>query len=121
MDPLDRVFGRVDFFLQMARCPQAAMGCLMGNLVQELAGTHPAIRSICAACFDESAQSFQRDLDEAKAKYAPYASWSTRSLAEHLTAVVQGAIILVKAKQDPRPLADSLTHFREYLKYVFGK
>jgi TetR/AcrR family transcriptional repressor of nem operon len=120
-DPLDRVFGRVDFFLEMARNPESARGCLMGNFVQELASTHPAIRSVCAACFDESARSFQLDLDEAKAKYAPYASWSTQSLAEHLQAVVQGAIILAKAKQDPRPLAESLTHYREYLKHVFGK
>ena len=83
--------------------------------------THPSIRSVCATCFDEIARSFQQDLEEAKAKYAPRARWSSKSLAEHLTAVVQGAIILAKAKQDPTAVTESLTHFREYLNCVFGR
>src|SRR5262245_60966385 len=113
--PLDRVFGRIDFLIELSGCPQGTKGCLLGTFVQELADTHPSIRAVCAACFDAAAQSFKRDLEEAKAKYAPRASWGPQSLAEHLTAVVQGAIILAKAKQGSTPLKDSLTHFREYL------
>jgi TetR/AcrR family transcriptional repressor of nem operon len=120
-DPLDRVYGRVDFFIDLARRRQVGKGCLLGTFVQELSETHPSIRAVCANCFDETAQSFKNDLDEAKAKYAPRARWSTQSLAEHLTAVVQGALILVKAKQDPTVLAESLGHFREYLKCLFGR
>src|SRR5262245_54328012 len=72
-DPLDRVFGRVDFILELARRPETAKGCLLGTFVQELSQTHPSIRSVCATCFAEVARSFQQDLDEAKAKYAPRA------------------------------------------------
>src|SRR5262245_5888102 len=120
-DPLDRVFGRVDFLIDLSRRPQGGKGCLLGTFVQELSATHPTIRSVCATCFDDAARSFKQDLDEAKAKYAPRARWSTQSLAEHLTAVAQGAIILAKARQDPKVVEESLTHFREYLKCVFGK
>jgi TetR/AcrR family transcriptional regulator, transcriptional repressor for nem operon len=120
-DPLDRVFGRVDFLIDLSRRPQASKGCLLGNFVQELSATHPTIRSVCATCFDKAAQSFRQDLEEAKEKYTPNAGWTAQSLAEHLTAVVQGAIILGKAKQDPKVLEESLTHFREYLKCVFGR
>src|SRR5262245_29948017 len=70
-DPLDRVFGRVDFLIDLSRGPQSGRGCLLGTFVQELSATHPTIRSVCANCFDEAARSFKRDLDEAKAKYAP--------------------------------------------------
>lgn len=120
-DPLDRVFGRVDFLIELSRSPHAAKGCLLGTFVQELSDTHPKIRSVCASCFDDAAESLKQDLDEAKAKYAPRARWSTQSLAEHLTAVMQGAIILAKAKQDRRVVEESLLHFKEYLKCVFGK
>lgn len=120
-DPLDRVFGRVEFYIELSRSPQGGKGCLLGTFVQELSATHPAIRSVCATCFDKAAQSFKQDLDEAKAKYAPRARWSTQSLAEHLIAVVQGAIILAKAKQDAKVVEESLTHFREYLNCVFGR
>jgi TetR/AcrR family transcriptional repressor of nem operon len=120
-DPLDRVFGRVEFLLGLSRSPQGPKSCLLGTFVQELSATHPAIRSVCAACFANAVRSFQQDLDEAKAKYTPRARWSSQSLAEHLTAIVQGAIILAKAKQNPTPLEEALTHFREYLKYVFDR
>jgi TetR/AcrR family transcriptional repressor of nem operon len=120
-DPLDRVLGRVDFLMNLSGSPHARKGCLLGTFVQELSATHPAIRSVCASCFDDAAASFKQDLDEAKAKYAAHASWSTQSLAEHLTAVIQGAIILAKARQDPKVMQESLKHFRQYLRQVFGR
>jgi len=120
-DPLDRVFGHVDFLIEFSRSPMAGHGCLLGTFVQELSATHPSIRSVCAACFEEQAAGLKHDLDEAKAKYAPRARWSTQSLAEHLLAVVQGAIILAKAKQDRKVVEDSLVHFREYLACLFGR
>jgi TetR/AcrR family transcriptional repressor of nem operon len=120
-DPLDRVLGRLDFLIELTRRPHGAKGCLLGMFVQELSDTHPAIRSVCAACFDEHASIVKNELDKAKAKYAPRARWSTQSLAEHLLAVMQGAIILAKAKQDPKVLATSLEHYKEYLKCVFAR
>jgi TetR/AcrR family transcriptional repressor of nem operon len=119
-DPLDRVFGFVDFLIEMSRSPMAAKGCLLGTFVQELSQTHPKIRSVCAACFDDTANGLKQDLEEAKAKYTPRAQWSPQSLAEHLIAVAQGAIILAKARQDRKVVEESLGHFREYLKSIFG-
>src|SRR5262245_12654014 len=120
-DALERVFGRVEFLIDLSRQPQTSKGCLLGTFAQELSATHPGIRSVCATCFAEATQSFKQDLDEARAKYTPSAPWSSQSLAEHLTAVVQGAIILAKAKQDPRVLQESLTHYRDYLHCLFGR
>jgi len=120
-DPLARVLGHVDFLIEWVRCPASPKGCLMGTFVQELAQTHPNIRSACAACFEAVAADLERDLDEAKVKYAPKATWSARSLSEHLIAVVQGAIILAKAKQDVKVVEESLGHFRRYLTGLFGK
>jgi TetR/AcrR family transcriptional repressor of nem operon len=118
-DPLERVLGRVDFYLEMARGTHVPKGCLLGTFVQELSATHPAIRSVCADCFADSVRGFQQDLEEAKAKYAPRARWSAHSLAEHLTAILQGALILAKAKQDPKVIRESLGHFRDYLRTLF--
>jgi TetR/AcrR family transcriptional repressor of nem operon len=118
-DPLERVLGRVDFFIEMSRGPHPPKGCLLGTFVQELYATHPAIRSVCADCFADSARGFQQDLEEAKATHAPRARWSAQSLSEHLTAILQGALILAKAKQDPKVIRESLGHFRDYLRSLF--
>jgi TetR/AcrR family transcriptional repressor of nem operon len=119
-DPLDRALGCVDFFIQMSRDP-AWKGCLLGTFIQELSQTHPQIRSVCAACLDDLAGRLGQDLEEAKAKYAPRARWSAQGLAEHLLAVAQGAIILVKAKQDHKVFEKSLVHFKEYLNYLLKR
>src|SRR5262249_36502545 len=79
-DPLDRVYGRVDFLIALFRRPESARGCLLGTLVQELSDSHPTIRSVCARCFDDASASFMDDLEAARAKYAPRARWSAQSL-----------------------------------------
>ena len=119
-DPLDRVFGHVDFFLEMSRTP-AWKGCLLGTFVQELSQTHPQIRAVCAACLDDLAGNLKQDLEEAKARYTPRARWNAQSLAEHMIAVAQGATILTKAKQDRKMFEESLGHFKEYLKRLFAR
>jgi TetR/AcrR family transcriptional repressor of nem operon len=118
-DPLDRVFGSIDFFIKMSRAPNWK-GCLLGTFVQELSQTHPDIRTVCAACLAELADDLSRDLELAKAKYAPRARWRAVSLAEHWIAVAQGATIMAKAKQDPRIFEEGLKHFKHYLKRLFG-
>jgi len=120
-DPLDRVFGYIDFLIEMSANPQAAGGCLLGTFVQELSATHPGIRDVCAACLESQAGRLRDDLEEAKSMYVPRAAWSAQSLAEHLLAVVQGAIILAKARQDREVVAESLRHFRQYLRSLFRK
>jgi TetR/AcrR family transcriptional repressor of nem operon len=118
-DPLQRVYGYLDFMIQMSKAQEAQHGCLLGNFAQELSDTHPAIRSQCAMHFAQWAKTFRRDLDAAKAKYAPKASFDTQSLAEHLIAVLEGALILAKAKQEREPVAEHLRHFKRYLKSLF--
>jgi TetR/AcrR family transcriptional repressor of nem operon len=117
-DPLDRVLGHVDLFIEVSRWPQWK-GCLLGTLVQELSQTHPRIRSVCAACLADLTDGFRQDLEEAKAKYTPRARWDAQTLADHLLAVAQGAVILAKARQDRRVIEESLGHFKDYLRRLF--
>jgi TetR/AcrR family transcriptional repressor of nem operon len=120
-DPRDRVLGYVEFLIGMTRSPEASKGCLVGTFVQELSQTHPKIRSVCAACLDDQAEFLQEELKQAKTKYAPRARWSPESLAQHVIAVVQGSIILAKAKQDRKLIEASLLHLKEYLQCLFGE
>lgn len=120
-DPLQRVYGYVDRFIEMSKNPESLSGCLLGNFTQELADTHPGIRSLCAQRFAEWAAAFKQDLDEAKAKYTPKASFDTQSLAEYLITVLQGSQILAKAKQDKGVFEQNLQHFKQYVKSLFEK
>lgn len=118
-DPLRRVYGYLDFIGAMARRPGAPSGCLLGNFAQELSDTHPKIRARCAQHFARWTARFKRDLDEAKATHAPRAAIDTEGLAEHFIAVLEGALILAKAKQDRSQVAGHVRHFKRYVKSLF--
>ena len=118
-DPLQRVYGYVDRFIEMSTNPELPSGCLLGHFTQELSDTHPEIRSLCAQYFAEWAALLKHDLDEAKAKYAPRASFDTQSVAEYFLAVMQGSRILATAKQDVKVFEQNLRHFKRYVKSLF--
>jgi len=120
-DPLERIEGMLGFMIQMSKEPMAKQGCLLGTFSQELAKTHPEIRRCCAEQFQGWTEGLKRDLDEAKAMYVPKGSIDTRSLAEHLIAVIEGSLILVKANQDTTVMAKNLRHFQRYLRTLFER
>jgi TetR/AcrR family transcriptional repressor of nem operon len=120
-DPLQRLYGCLDFMIEMSKHPAAPGSCLLGNFAQELSATHPQIRSQCAAHFARWSEAFKRDLDEAKRTYAPRSSIDTQSLAEHFIAVLQGALILDKAKQERGQVEAHIRHFQRYLKSLFER
>ncbi len=44
-DPLQRVYGYVDFMIEISKDPARRSGCLLGNFAQVLTDTHPEIRA----------------------------------------------------------------------------
>lgn len=120
-DPLERVYGWTDSAIEASKSPMARKGCLLGNFSQELSDTHPKIRSQCAARFSEWSELLKKGLDEAKAMHLPRSRLDTQALAEHFIAIIQGSLILAKAKQDMKVLEQNLLHFKRYLQSLFGK
>ena len=118
-DPLERIYGWIDFAIEMSKSPMAQSGCLLGNFAQELSDTHPKMRSSCARHFTDWAGLLKKELDEAKARHRPQALLDTTSLAEHLIAIIEGALIIAKAKQDMAVMEQSLLHFKRYVKSLF--
>ncbi|MBI5379009.1 MAG: TetR/AcrR family transcriptional regulator [Nitrospirae bacterium] len=118
-DPLQRVYGYVDFAIELSRNPQAINGCLLGNFAQELSHTRPKIRSRCAHHFVQWADALRQDLERAKAKHRPKTAIDAHSLAEHFIAVMEGSLILAKANQDMKVVEKNLSHYKRYLKSLF--
>jgi TetR/AcrR family transcriptional regulator, transcriptional repressor for nem operon len=89
-DPLERVYGRLEFIACCARSPQMPKSCLIGNLVQEIAGTHDDIRSACCSSMEAGVADFERDVAAAKFKHAPDADFDPASVARLYLTVIQG-------------------------------
>jgi TetR/AcrR family transcriptional repressor of nem operon len=117
-DPRDRVFGYVDFRAAMFDLEIPRFTCLLGTTVQEVHATHPDLRAACDQGMSEHVEMLVKDLEAAKARYAPEAAWSAESVGYFMQAVLQGAFIFAKAKQDSAVAVDSLSHLRRYLEIL---
>ena len=120
-DPLERVHGRLDLLVEVARNPELPKSCLIGNLAQEVSGTHEQIRCLCESAFASGATDFERDVAAAKLKHAPGADFDPASVARLYIALIQGSMIIVKASKNPAILEDNVGHLRCYIEALFGK
>src|SRR5271157_3836973 len=66
-DPRDRVLAYVDFRKAILQGDLPQFTCLLGAMVQEAYGSHPAIRAACDRYISEHAQRLEADIAEAKA------------------------------------------------------
>jgi TetR/AcrR family transcriptional repressor of nem operon len=120
-DPLQRLLGYVDFRAEILRGELAEYTCLLGTLVQETYATHPDIRAACDAGMSRHIEIITRDVEAAKARYAPAAPWSAASVGYFIQSVLQGAFIFAKAKLDSEVAHQSLAHLRHYLELIFNQ
>jgi TetR/AcrR family transcriptional regulator, transcriptional repressor for nem operon len=122
VDPLDRVYGRLDYAKKAVGGPaQLTKGCLIGVFAQELAFTNPEMRSACQAALLRTAGDLEKDLVEAKSLYAPKADFDPKKLALFYVSLVQGGLVVAKAAESNAVLMDNLENFRTYLQSLFGQ
>ena len=88
-------------------------------MAQEKFETSPAIRDACFDGIHSHAIDVSKMIVAAKARHAPQASWGVESLGLHTQAVIQGAFVLAKAKNDVALAADMIRHLRRYIELLF--
>ncbi len=120
-DPLDRVLAYIDFRKALLEGPLPEITCLVGTMVQETYDSSPAIRDACERCMSVHCAKVETDIAEAIATYGIEAPWTADSLALYTQAVVQGALILAKARNDTRVASDSFDHLRRYVELLFNR
>ena len=118
-DPLDRLYGRLDFVASLRAGPRPTRGCMIGNFAQELSFTHPELRGVCDEMLDNMAEDFARDLTEAKARHAPDAAFDPKGVAMFYVSMTQGSLMLAKASADNAVYRANVAQFRQYLESLF--
>ncbi|KAB2941194.1 MAG: TetR/AcrR family transcriptional regulator [Hyphomicrobium sp.] len=118
-DPLDRVLGYIDFRKAILVGDIPEFTCLAGTMVQETYASNPAIRDACARAILTHAEKVEPDIAAAIAQRRLAPSWTAKSLALHMQAVLQGAFILAKARGSAQVAAESIDHLRRYVELLF--
>jgi len=112
-DPRERLLAYVDFRRALLQGDLPEYTCLLGTLVQETYVSHPALTRAAAAGITAHAATLDR-YGSARTR-----GITTRSVALHVQAVIQGAFILAKATGGPDLAAECLGHLRRYLELLF--
>jgi TetR/AcrR family transcriptional repressor of nem operon len=120
-DPLERLFGYIDFRRSILKGELPDYTCLLGTMVQETYETHPAIRDACERNISGHASAVAKDIALAKERYAPEARWDPEELGLYTQAVLQGAFILAKAKNGPEIAEKCVDHLRQYFEFLFNR
>lgn len=118
-DPLDQLLGYLDFRKSILSADLVGCSCFAGTVIQETYATHPALRDALAKGFDAHAAMLTPIIAAAMRDYRVEANWTAESLAQHILAVVQGALILAKAEGDTKVAADTFDHLKRYVALIF--
>lgn len=122
-DPLQRVLGYIDLRIALLSGPPQSFSCVAGTMVQEAFLTSDAIRAACHDSIMGNARALEADLAAAIARSGAKGV-TAPSLARHVQAVIQGALVLAKAEGAVRgaELArDQLHHLRRYIELLFDE
>jgi TetR/AcrR family transcriptional repressor of nem operon len=118
-DPLARLLGYVSFRKDLIAGDIRSWSCYAGTTIQETHETYPAIRNACAESIENHVAMLKELIADVLREY-PVAGLGAESLAVHIQAVIQGAFILAKARQDRQPALDSIDHLYRYLLLLFA-
>jgi TetR/AcrR family transcriptional repressor of nem operon len=118
-DPLDRIFGYLDFRVALTDGPLESFTCFAGTTVQEVFATSDPIRRACASSITGHAARLAEDFRAAIKLHKPRLKVTAESLATYTQTVLQGGFVLAKAKGDRAPLLEAIGHLKNYLTLQF--
>ncbi|MEO6017248.1 MAG: TetR/AcrR family transcriptional regulator [Polaromonas sp.] len=92
-------------------------GCLIGSLASEMALSSPTLQAEVSRLFTESAKVLEPMIEPFAASLQGK-SLSAAALAEHFLIVVEGAIVMSRAHNDPMKINQAVGRFAEQLKWL---
>jgi TetR/AcrR family transcriptional repressor of nem operon len=120
-DPLDRIFGYIEFRAAIAQGPLEAFTCFAGTTVQEVFASSDAMRAACGDAIFGHAERLAEDFRAALRRHPARMPVTAESLANYTQTVLQGGFVLSKAHGDRAPLLEALTHLKNYLTLLFNR
>ncbi len=118
-DPLQRIFGYLEFRATLAEGPLESITCFAGTAVQEVYATSEPMRSALGATITSHAGLLAADFEAVINRYPARLKVSAMALALSTQTVLQGGFVLAKPTGDRAPLLDAINHLKNYLQMLF--
>ena len=117
-DPVERVFGILEFYRQNLIATGCSYGCPIGRLALEIAPEQIEVRRRLAENFDGWTAAVERLLMEARGRFP--AGTDLATLSKFVLTVMEGGVMQARAHRDLAPFDASIAHLREYFRLLTG-
>ena len=120
-DPLQSFLIFLNLYAEMMdEMPELHPGCLVATITYQEQMFDPAVREMNAESVIALRLRFARWLDEIAARHPPKVAVDLAAMADNVTVIVEGAIIVSKALNDKKLMGRHTRLFRDHVKLVFG-
>ncbi|MDQ4088023.1 MAG: TetR/AcrR family transcriptional regulator [Pseudomonadota bacterium] len=120
-DPLQSFLIFLNLYAEMMdEMPDLHPGCLVATITYQEQMFDPAVRRMNAESVLALRARFARWLEQIAERHPPRMVVDINALADNVTVIVEGAIILSKALNDRGLMGRHTRLFRDHVKFVFG-
>ncbi|MEM8983007.1 MAG: TetR family transcriptional regulator C-terminal domain-containing protein [Pseudomonadota bacterium] len=120
-DPLQQMLLFVKLMAeQMAELPETHPGCLVASLTYESNRLNDDVRTLIAEGILSWRKLFRTQLEKVVAVNPPTIDVSVDELADMLTAVIEGGILLSRSLEDKSRLPHQLQNYHSFLRLLFS-
>jgi AcrR family transcriptional regulator len=117
-DPIERVFGLLDGYRRMLTMTNFSHGCPIGNLAIELTETHPNIRPLLAANFDNWLDAVAECFAAAADRLPEHAD--PKQLAIFVLTTMEGAVMLARTHRNFDAYDAAVATLRDYIERLLA-
>ncbi len=120
-DPLQQLLLLVGFLEEMfGELSEPYPGCLFASYVYQSRQFDTETLAVCSRAMTDWRQMYSDKLRQTIDKYKPKHDVEVDELADMLTCILEGALLLSRTLQDPKLVAPQLAHYRNYLQLLFS-
>lgn len=119
-DPLEQMLIFTKLFAEeMENIEGGHPGCLVASMTYESKHVNQAVRDITADLVLDWRRIFRTQFEKIHAIYTPKQEVDSDDLADLLSTILEGGIVVARALQDPPLLARQLLEYRRYIQLLY--
>jgi TetR/AcrR family transcriptional repressor of nem operon len=118
-DPIERVYGLLAGYRSMLEMTEFKHGCPIGNLVLEVAETHPRARTLLAQNFEGWLDAIERCFAESKDRLPEHTD--ARRVAVFVLTTMEGAVMLARTYRNFEAYDAAIVSLRDYVERLLAE
>ncbi len=120
-DPLQQMLVFMKLFAEMMSDLEGLHpGCLVVSFTYESHQVNDQVKAITADSVKDWRRLFRAQIEKMNAQYPPRLDVASDDLADMLSTIIEGGIVISRALNDPSILVKQLLEYRNYLKLLYG-